>query len=93
MCTHREQSYFCKVCAEQEMVARSALYSKNKALYMELASGNSCNTCNNKVSTDPINFSYEEFTPESAGLKDWLPSQEDVDAERAWYAAHSSAGS
>jgi hypothetical protein len=89
----REQSYFCKTCAEQEMVVRSALFSKNKGLYMELASGNSCNSCNNKVSKDPINFAHEDFTPESAGLKDWLPTQQEVDEERAWYAAHSNAGS
>lgn len=75
------------------MVARSALYSKNKGLYMELASGNSCHTCNNKESKDPINFAYEEFTPESAGLKEWLPTQAEVDAERTWYAEHSNAGS
>mmetsp|Transcript_6875 Transcript_6875/g.10326 ORF Transcript_6875/g.10326 Transcript_6875/m.10326 type:complete len:611 (+) Transcript_6875:45-1877(+) len=80
-----EQSFNCGHNEDMfEMAARFAIWSKNVgSVYYsqsgtEMATGKTCL----EESTDDPPFSSEEWTEASAGLKQWLPTHEDVHAQR-----------
>jgi hypothetical protein len=81
-----EQTYFCKGGPEKEMSKHSALRSKNYGLYLEQASGaenfKSCKGYQNKTFDYRPVYSDEVWTPAAAGLAEWVPTYEDVVAER-----------
>ena len=87
----REQSYFCKRCAEQEMVARSALWSKNRGLYLEHTSGTLKTSCP-KFNGSGINPNWETWSPkQEPGLKLWKPTEASIDAVKQFKIKYSSA--
>ncbi len=67
------------------MVARSALWSKSRGLFMEHASGAvSVGKCP-KFNGTGINPNWEAWSPkQEPGLKLWTPTEESVAALRAW---------
>jgi hypothetical protein len=85
-CGHEEAMF--------ELSARWAGWSKNRGVIYFSASGAwSPGSC--PSSTDPVPYCEEKWTEESAGLKKWIPSENDIAAEKAlldaYYAARPSA--
>lgn len=83
-----EQSYFCKRSNEQEMVVRSALWSKSRALYLEHTSGVATVTCpawNITGNETGINPNWETWDPKTVpGLKLWTPTEDWLSATKKW---------
>ena len=86
---YREQSYFCKKSAEQEMVVRSALWSKSRGLYLEHTSGVTKVRCG-KYNGTGINPNWETWNPKKVpGIKLFTPTEEFVANVKKWKFAHS----